>query len=206
MERRLNNLVVCFRFLKQKIYLILFLIAQFFSIQTQIETYQNNQHFLTQGKEALIRNVFVRSTQGVKYTQTDLFFDYDNADLGKVMRGYDPDVFDVKRLQNADVSADIKVLYITEKESEFARTKLFENVHRQLTPRYIITQLLFLPILIGMGVFILVLAIWWRDKAVDWYAFKAFWLVFIGKDEPLSAKTQEWIKTAHAYEKEGKLG
>lgn len=35
---------------------------------------------------------------------------------------------------------------------------------------------------------------------------KIYLILFIGKDEPLSAKTQAWIKAAHAYEKEEKLG
>lgn len=35
---------------------------------------------------------------------------------------------------------------------------------------------------------------------------KIYLILFIGNDEPLSAKTQVWIKAAHAYEKEEKLG
>ena len=184
---------------------MLFLVAQFFIIQSQYETYQNNQMFLTQGKEAVIDNVFVRTTQGIRHGTTDVFFDYENVDLGKVTRGYDHEVFDVTKLQNADKSSNIKVLYITEKESEFAQTKLYDNVTMQLKPRYIITQLLFLPMMIGLGIFIIALAMWWKEEKVDWFIFKAFWLVFIGENKPLSEEAKAWIKVAEQYEKEDKL-
>ena len=185
-------------------FLLLFLIAQFFIMQAQFEVYQNNKIFLTQGKEAVIDNVYVRITQRIRHNEMDLFFDYENADLGKVIRGYDPDVFEPEKLQNADKSDNIKVLYITEKESEFARTKLYDTVIMQLTPRYIIIQLLFLPIMIGFGVLIIILAMWWKDKKVDLYSFKAFWLVFIGKEMSLSEEAKAWIKVAEQYEKENK--
>lgn len=35
---------------------------------------------------------------------------------------------------------------------------------------------------------------------------KIYLILFMGNDEPLGAKTQAWIKAAHAYEKEEKLG
>lgn len=178
---------------------------QFFVAQSQYEAYQTSKMFLTHGKEAVIDNVFVRTTQGIRYSETDLFFDYENADLGKVVRGYESEVFDAKKLQNADKSDNIKVLYITEKESEFAHTKLYDNVIMHQSVRYIITQLLFLPIMIGVGVFIIALAMWWKEEKVDLYIFKAFWLVFIGEDKPLSEETKAWIKLAEQYGKEGKL-
>ena len=197
----MTSLMALFNFFKHKIYLILFLVAQFFIMQSQYEAYVDNTKMLKLGKEALISNIYVRETQQIRHSTKELFFDYFNADINKVVRGYDADVPDIQNIENATM---LKVLYTTDSANGFAHTKLYDNIIAHLKPSYIIIQTLFLPIMLVVGVFIIAFALWWKEKKVDWYIFKAFWLVFIGEDKPLNAEAKQWIEAIQTLEKHKK--
>lgn len=174
------------------------MIAQFFIMQSQYEAYVDNTAMLKLGKEAIVSNIYVRETQQFRHSTQELFFDYFNTDVNQLMRGYDAEVPDIQNIKNATT---LKVLYTTDSTNGFAHTKMYDNVIAQLNPTYIIIQTLFLPIILVVGVFIIAFASWWKDEKVDMDIFKAFWLVFIGNAQPLSAEAKQWLAAIQKLEK-----
>ncbi|MDD2383174.1 MAG: hypothetical protein PHN18_03200 [Sulfurospirillaceae bacterium] len=180
-----------FDFLKHKTYLMLFIVAQFFIMQSQYKAYVDNTTMLKLGKEAIVTNIYVRETQQMRHRTKEIFFDYFNADVNKIIRGYDADVPDIQNIENTTL---LKVLYTTDSANGFTHTKMYDNVIAHLKPSYIILQTLFLPIMLSVGILIIAFALWWKEEKVDLTIFKAFWLVFIGEDRPLRTEIIQKVK------------
>jgi hypothetical protein len=110
-----------FDFLKHKTYLMLFIVAQFFIMQSQYKAYVDNTTMLKLGKEAIVTNIYVRETQQMRHRTKEIFFDYFNADVNKIIRGYDADVPDIQNIENTTL---LKVLYTTDSANGFTHTKM----------------------------------------------------------------------------------
>lgn len=114
----------------------------------EFQNYQLNTLLLEKGKKAVASNFLGRTVDKVT-DMHDIWFDYYNEELNKTKRA---------TIENQDLQwikfkhGTAEILYVRQGNNYIE--KLYEDVIKEVDPWYIVKQLLLIPLIIGIYLFI----------------------------------------------------